>query len=273
MSEITSFQNPRFKRVRKLHESRHRRKLGLFLIEGVRPLRLALENRFRIQEVFVCQGHPLCPAARELLLELDRRGVPLAEVRRGVFRQMLIGQRNEGLVAVVHTPKRTLESMPLEERPLVVVLQGVEKPGNVGAVFRSADAAGASAVVLADPRTDLFNPHAIHASLGAVLTMPCAVATSQEVKHYLQQHHLACYAARVDAPREYTQVDWTAPAAVVLGSEAQGLSPLWLGEDVPGVRLPMQGQVDSLNVSVTAAVILYEALRQRQALGGNEGAD
>ena len=264
MSTITSFQNPRFKRVRKLHESRHRRKLGLFLIEGVRPLRLALENRFRVQEVFICQGHPLSPAARELLLELDRRGVPLVEVRRGIFRKMLIGQRNEGLLAVVHTPKRSLESMPLPPRPLVAVLQGVEKPGNVGAVFRTADAAGVGAVVLADPRTDLFNPHAIHASLGAVLAMPCAVAGSQEVKDYLQQHHLACYAARVDASREYTQVDWTAPAAVVLGSEAHGLAPLWLQEDVPGVRLPMRGQVDSLNVSVTAAVIFYEALRQRQ---------
>ncbi len=267
MSTITSFQNPRFKRVRKLHEGRHRRKLGLFLIEGVRPLVLAYRARVRLAEVFVCRDHPLSPQARELLLELDRRGVPLWEVAPRVFQEMLLGQRNEGVVAVAHTPRRALETLRLPPQPVVAVLDQVEKPGNIGAVFRSADASGVAAVLLSDPGTDLFNPHAIHASLGAVFTVPCAVGTAPEVKAFLEAHHLPCYAAQVGASQLYTQVDWTQGGAIVLGNEARGLGPLWR-QDTQPVALPMLGQVDSLNVSVAAGVFFYEAWRQRhQGLG------
>ena len=189
------------------------------------------------------------------------------EVHPRVFRRMLIGQRNEGLVAVAHTPRRTLSGLRLPPRPMVAVLDRVEKPGNLGAVFRSADAAGVAAVVLADPLTDLFNPHAIHASQGAVFVVPAAVASAEEVQGWLAHCSLCCYAAQAGAATLYHQVDWTQGAAVVLGNEARGLSPIWRTAQVQPVALPMLGQVDSLNVSVAAAVLFYEAWRQRHEAG------
>jgi TrmH family RNA methyltransferase len=148
----------------------------------------------------------------------------------------------------------------------VAVLEGVEKPGNVGAVLRSADAAGVSAVILADPRTDLYNPNAIRASLGTIFTMPVCEAASGDVLARLREHECMILAARVDGAVPYTEVDYRRPTAIVLGSEAAGLSPIWTGDDIRAVRLPMRGVADSLNVSVTAAVLFYEALRQRSVV-------
>jgi len=150
--------------------------------------------------------------------------------------------------------------------PLVAVLEGVEKPGNVGAVLRSADAAGVSAVILADPRTDLYNPNAIRASLGTIFTMPVCEAAGGDVLARLREHKYSILAARVDGAVPYTEVDYRRPTAIVLGSEAEGLSPIWSGDDIRAVRLPMRGAADSLNVSVTAAVLFYEALRQRSVV-------
>jgi RNA methyltransferase, TrmH family len=147
--------------------------------------------------------------------------------------------------------------------PLIAVLEGVEKPGNVGAVLRTADAAGVSGVVVADARTDLYNPNAIRASLGTIFAMPVCEATSGETLAWLRERGFAIVAARVDSAVPYTQIDFRGPTAIVLGSEATGLSSLWSGNDVRPIRLPMLGAADSLNVSVTAAVLFYEALRQR----------
>ena len=149
--------------------------------------------------------------------------------------------------------------------PLVAVLEGVEKPGNVGAVLRSADAAGVSAVIVADGRTDLYNPNAIRASLGTIFTMPVCEAASRDVLAWLRERNFTIATARVDGSIPYTEVDYRGPTAIVLGSEAAGLSPIWTGSDVQAVRLPMLGAADSLNVSVTAAVLFYEALRQRDS--------
>jgi TrmH family RNA methyltransferase len=149
--------------------------------------------------------------------------------------------------------------------PLVAVLEGVEKPGNLGAVLRSADAAGVSAVIVADGRTDLFNPNAIRASLGTIFTLPVCEATSGEALAWLRQRGFDVFAARVDGAVPYTQADYRGPTAIVLGSEAAGLSPLWSGGEIRAIRLPMLGEADSLNVSATAAVLFYEALRQREA--------
>jgi TrmH family RNA methyltransferase len=151
----------------------------------------------------------------------------------------------------------------LPDCPLVGVLEGAEKPGNVGAVLRSADGAGLSALIVADGGTDLFNPNAIRASLGTIFTVPVATATTAETIDWLTGHGLAVYAARVDGSVPYTVADFRRPAAIVLGSEAEGLTAAWAGDWLTAVRLPMQGAADSLNVSATAAVLFYEALRQR----------
>jgi TrmH family RNA methyltransferase len=160
-------------------------------------------------------------------------------------------------------PQPKLADLELPETPLVVVLEGVEKPGNVGAVLRSADAAGVSALIVADAGTDLFNPNAIRASLGAIFSVPTCAATSAETLDWLRRQKLSIHAARVDGSVLYTEADYRGGCALVLGAESSGLSPTWAADDISPIRLPMFGQVDSLNVSSTAAVLFYEALRQR----------
>jgi TrmH family RNA methyltransferase len=181
------------------------------------------------------------------------------------MQRLCFGERAEGLLAVGVTPPRPLDELKLPERPLVAVLEGIEKPGNVGAILRSADGAGVDAMIVADPATDLFNPHAIRASLGTVFTVPTAAASSAEAAAWLRARRLPIFAARVEAAVPYAQVDFCRGAAIVLGSEAAGLSGVWSGTDVTAVSLPMRGAADSLNVSAAAAVLFYEALRQRQA--------
>jgi RNA methyltransferase, TrmH family len=154
------------------------------------------------------------------------------------------------------------------ENPLVAVVEGVEKPGNLGAVLRSADGAGLSAVIAAGLRTDLYNPNAIRASLGTIFTVPVCAATAAQTRAWLESHHLKIVAAQPDASILYTQLDYRRPTAMVLGSEAEGLSPTWSGDGVTAVRLPMLGIADSLNVSAAAAVLCYEARRQRSAQAG-----
>jgi TrmH family RNA methyltransferase len=188
--------------------------------------------------------------------------VPITTVSPAVFQKLAYGEREDGILLVAVPPQRELSELTLPKNVLVAVLEGVEKPGNVGAVLRSADAAGVSAVLLADCATDVFNPNCIRASLGTVFTMPVVETTGQAALEWLRDHHFSIYAARVDGSQDYRQVKMSRPAAMVLGRESAGLSNIWQADDVLPIRLPMRGVVDSLNVSVTAAVLFYEALRQ-----------
>jgi TrmH family RNA methyltransferase len=259
---ITSLQNPRVKQAARLRDNRHRAQQRQFLIDGARELERALAAGVELAEVFSCEA--LCGEAAAVVLSRVPTNVPRYELAEHVFAKLAFGERAEGVVAVAAAPERGLASLELPECPLVGVLVGVEKPGNVGAVFRSADAAGLDALLLADAGTDLWNPNCIRASLGTVFKLPAAVASSQEVLAWLLQHGLQVVAARVDASVPYTAVDYRQPTAIVLGSEAHGLSAEWHAEPVIGARLPMRGIADSLNVSATAAVLFYEALRQRE---------
>jgi TrmH family RNA methyltransferase len=184
-------------------------------------------------------------------------------VASAVLDRLAFGDRNEGLVATVRIPDLSLDALRLPPNPLVVVLEGVEKPGNLGAVLRSADAAGADAVIAADPRTDPFNPNAVRASLGTLFIVPVAAGPSEAVRARLAADRIAILSARVDADTLYTDADMRGPTAIVLGSEADGLTGAWQGPGITALRLPMLGVADSLNVSVAAAVLLYEARRQR----------
>ncbi|HXR27252.1 MAG TPA: TrmH family RNA methyltransferase, partial [Candidatus Baltobacteraceae bacterium] len=169
----------------------------------------------------------------------------------------------DGIVAVARPPHRALADLALPPEPLVAVLEGVQKPGNVGAILRTADAAGLDAVVLADPATDLYNPNTIRASLGCIFSVPVAAAGTDEVLAWLRDLGLSVVVARVGAPRRYSDVDYRPGTAIVLGSEASGLTDRWSGPSVDAVRLPMAGLADSLSVSAAAAVLFYEARRQR----------
>lgn len=263
MIPITSLQNPRVKDAVRLRDRRHRRKQGRILIDGSRELLRAIEAGVKPIETFICPALCQSEDSRCLLEMLPRLGGEMFEVGEAVFDKLSFGDRAEGILAVAAAPRESLDSLNTKENALVAVLEAVEKPGNVGAVLRSADAAGVSALIAADPKTDLYNPNAIRASLGTIFTMPVREATGEETLDWLRQNRFRILAARVDGSVPYTEVDYRGPTAIVLGSEADGLSTLWRGDDIQAVRLPMLGAADSLNVSATAAVLFYEALRQR----------
>jgi len=263
MIAITSVQNAHVKDAVRLRDRRHREKQGRILIDGARELRRAIDAGIRLLEAFVCE--PLCRSedSQMVLAALPSTGATIYAVTEPVFDKLAFGQRAEGVLGVAAMPEAGLDRISLGDRPLVAVLEGVEKPGNIGAVLRSADAAGVSALVVAEPQTDLYNPNAIRASLGTIFTMPIAAASRAETLAWLDRHKLTIFAARVDGAIPYTEADFRGPTAIVLGSEAEGLSSAWSGPDVTAIRLSMLGVADSLNVSATAAVLFYEAMRQR----------
>lgn len=260
--EITSAKNPRIRHALALRERRARDEAGLTLVDGVRELERAIAGGAHPVEVFVDMAR-LDDAGREVIAEAREQGALVLPTSGAALDRLAFGDRAEGMVATVRIPDLALTSLQLPDDPLVVVLEGVEKPGNLGAVLRSADGAGADAVILADPRTDLFNPNAVRASLGAIFGMPLAAASSADVAVDLARRGITVITARVDADDRYTEVDLTGPIAIVLGSEADGLTDRWPAPPAHPVRLPMLGVGDSLNVSIAAAILLYEARRQR----------
>lgn len=261
---ITSLQNQRVKDAAKLRDRRQRDKQRRILIDGARELRRAIDSGVELLEIFVCP--PLCRTseAQGLLVLLDSCGAEILPVTAEVFAKLAFGERAEGVLGVARTPAARLDDLEPPPGSLVAVVESVEKPGNLGAVLRSADAAGLSAVIAAGQGVDLYNPNVIRASLGTVFTLPVAAALADETKLWLGSRGFRVYAARVDAEQFYTDVSYAGDAAIVLGSEAAGLSDAWSGPGVTPVKLPMRGAADSLNLSAAAAVIFYEALRQRQ---------
>src|SRR5262245_21027526 len=260
---LTSTANPRIAAAAELRQRRSRDRAGLTLIDGAREVRRALEAGVEIAEAFVCEPLLAGPDARAALDTLAGNGTPVYSTNERVFAKLAFGERAEGIVAVARIPSLDLDRLSLPTDPLVVVVEAVEKPGNLGAVLRSADGAGVDAVVAASPRSDLFNPNAIRASAGTVFAVPVASASSAAVLDWLRDRAVRIVAARVDAARGYTDADLRGAVAIALGAETDGLTDAWSAEDIEAVRLPMQGVADSLNVSVTAAVLAYEARRQR----------
>ncbi len=262
--EITSRQNERVKQAVKLRDARQRKKQGRFIIDGVREIGRAIDAGIELVEVFVCPQLCKLPTAQELLARLDNSGSVVAEVTGDVFEKLAFGARSDGVVVVANTPERTLDAIELPAYPLIAILERLEKPGNVGAILRSADGAGMDAVIVVDPRTDLFNPNTIRSSVGTVFSKQVCAATAEQTLMRLRERGVSLVAARPEAGQLYTEIDFSLATAIVLGSEATGLTDVWQQADVTGIRLPMQGIADSLNVSTTAAVLFYEARRQRK---------
>jgi TrmH family RNA methyltransferase len=250
------------KNAARLRSRRGRSGQGKFVIDGIREIERAAETGICFETLFLCAERPGEPLYR-LARTLADGGAEVLEVTPVVFEKLAYGNRRQGVVAVARTPRTRLEDLRPAAAGPVVVLEGIEKPGNVGAVLRSADAAGAAAVVVADGVTDLYNPNAIRASLGAIFSVPVCTAGSAQTLDWLRETRRCVYATRVGGREVYTGVPLDIPCAVVLGSESRGLSDVWRGPDITEIALPMLGIADSLNVSVTAAVLLYEALRQR----------
>ena len=257
---ITSTQNLKAKLLLQLQQkSAERRKMGLFVVEGRRELMHCLEAGFVVDTVFWC---PSVEAATEPMPQLPE-GVRVFEVSKEVYEKVAYRGSTEGVIAEVKTRYLALADLQLPEQPLIVVLERVEKPGNLGAILRSADAAGVDAVIVCDPLTDLYNPNLIRSSVGAVFSVPCVACTSCECIAFLKQHGIQILTAQLQDSSLYYDIDMCRPTAIVMGTEATGLTDQWRQAADAHIRIPMLGRLDSLNVSVSAAILLFEAVRQR----------
>ena len=259
---ITSLTNPRVKAAVRLRDRREREATGLTIVDGAREILRALDAGIRVESAFLAEDLLRTPDARAVAERLRHRPSSVS-VSPAVLAKMAFGERSDGIVAIVEAPRLALSDLIVPDVPLIVVLEGVEKPGNLGAVVRTADGAGADAVIVADPMTDSFNPNAIRASLGTIFALPVVSATSRETLAWLAERGIRPVALVVDAATDYAAADLTCPLAIVLGSEADGLSAEWTtGVPLP-ISISMHGIADSLNVSIAAAIVLYEAVRQR----------
>lgn len=287
MERITSNQNPRIKHLANLQQkSGERRKNGTFAIEGQREIQRCIEAGYHIEALYVCPEvmessaelgqteWAAAMAAESNAEDFCRKKCPGSEiisVSRTVYEKIACRDGTEGVVAVAKSRPHTLSELEecLENtkenggKPLIIVLESVEKPGNLGAIFRTADATGATAVVVCDPLTDFYNPNLIRSSLGAVFTVPCATATSAETIEWLKGKGIKILTAQLQDSELYYDTDMAQPAAIVMGTEATGLTAQWREAADAHIRIPMLGHCDSLNVSVSAAILLYESVRQR----------
>lgn len=270
MMEIESPANPRIRAALALRERRERDRTGLTLVDGGRESLRAIEAGVAVETAFVClpllsgpeSDRAFDSDAAMAVGRLGHTGASIVPVSRRAFERLAYGDRADGIVLVVRAPAASLKDLDLGPDPLIVVTEDVEKPGNLGAILRSADGAGAAAVI-AVGGTDLYNPNVIRASTGTIFAVPVVAAGADETIGWLRERRIRIVAAKVDAGRAYSDADLTGPLALTLGSEAAGLSSAWDGADVEAVHLPMLGAADSLNVAAAAAVLLYEARRQR----------
>lgn len=260
---IRSSQNQWFKRLTRLLESRERKATGLTRVDGARELQRALDAGLEIEILAICPERLRTEEARRAVALAEQRFRPSLLLDENLYERLRFGDRDEGLCAAVHWRPRELDSFEPTERSLLVVLEGVEKPGNLGAVLRTADAAGADALILCDAAIEPSNPNAVRSSLGTLFTVPLIRADASSALAWLERNAVRTLAAMVDAPTVYTAHDLTGPIAVAFGAEQSGLGPVWRGAGVEGMAIPMRGKADSLNLSVSVAIVLYEAVRQR----------
>lgn len=259
--DFTSLKNPIVKRVLSLKEkSKIRKKENQFIIEGLRELSLAIKGGYTIEMVLY---YPELISESEIK-QLVSKDVPLARISKNIFEKLAYRSTTEGIIAIAKTKDHRLKNIRFKtENPLVLVAEAPEKPGNIGAILRTADASGIDAVLIANPKTDLYNPNIIRSSVGCVFTNTIGVGSTEEILAFLKQNNIHIYAAALHKDAEkYTLQDYTKASAIVVGTEATGLSDKWL-ENNKKIIIPMRGEIDSLNVSVSAAVIIFEAVRQR----------
>ena len=257
MMTITSVQNPRVKQLVLLQQkSSERRKTGRFVVEGQREISHCIDAGYEVESLYYCaQLQELPPSLSSVS--------SIFEVSQNVYEKIAYRGSTEGLLAVVRSRQLTLDELQLKANPLIVVLESVEKPGNLGAVLRSADAAQADAVVVCDPLTDLYNPNLIRSSIGAVFSVPCVACSTDECIRFLKAHGIHILTAQLQDSHLYYDTDMRCGTAIVMGTESTGLTDTWRRAADAHIRIPMLGRLDSLNVSVSAAILLFEAVRQR----------
>lgn len=260
MQQITSTQNALVKKILQLQEkSRLRKKEGLFIIEGQRELSLAIKGGFYIDTILFYEDLVTLTSVQEYQSEAK-----LISISKDVYEKLAYRSSTEGVLAIVKTKEHALNNIEFTTKtPLLLVAEAPEKPGNIGALLRTADAANIDAVIIANPKTDLYNPNIVRSSVGCVFTIPIATGSTDEIITFLKEHHINIYAATLQNANHYHLEDYTKASAIVVGTEATGLSQEWRDAATKNVIIPMQGQIDSMNVSVAAGILTFEAKRQR----------
>jgi TrmH family RNA methyltransferase len=261
MEMISSLQNPKIKDIVRLSKHKERREQQLFVIEGARELSLALSGGYTINAVFVCPSIFASSDYPDVLAQLPES--IKYEVSENVFQKIAYRESSDGLIALAVPKKHALADLKLSENPFVIVLEAVEKPGNLGAILRTADAAAIDAVVVCEPLADLYNPNVVRSSVGCLFTVQTVVCSSEEALNWLKINHIRSFAAELKALNWYHETDFVQASAIIMGTEADGLTPFWLEHADERIKIPMRGQIDSLNVSVSTAVLTFEAMRQR----------
>jgi TrmH family RNA methyltransferase len=263
VEKITSLQNPRVKQIVKLRDRRPRDEAGVFLVEGYREIRRALEKSMALRELYFAPEWFLGENEPALIAQAQAAGAQIFELSKEAFAKVAYRERPDGLLAVAPQWTRTLAELPLKPAPFLLVVEAIEKPGNLGTILRSADAAGVDALIVCDPVTDLFNPNVVRASTGVLFSVPVVVSESAPVRTWLRARGIRAVATTPAAQALHTEADLRGPLAIVMGSEQYGLSEFWLKESDAQVRIPMAGQADSLNVAMATIITLFEAVRQR----------
>lgn len=262
--KISSLSNPSVKSVLALRKRQARDQTALMIIEGIREVTQALAAGVAFQEVYVCPELLDAHKGGLILLKLREKNVLVTETSREVFARIAFGQRQEGILAVGRQPQMTLGQLKFRDVPLLVIVERIEKPGNLGAILRSCDGAGVDGLIVGDGQTDIYNPNVVRTSLGTVFSVPVMQSDNKTVRHFLKEKAMKIYTTRVDAGKIYTKADFCVPLAFVLGSEREGVSEFWKNQGDEAINIPMRGAADSLNVSAAAAILVYEVLRQRQ---------
>lgn len=261
MKQISSVQNPYIKSLVLLQEkAKARKQTGTFLIEGQREITLALKGGYEIETILF---YPELISEAQIN-QLTQNRINLIEINKDVFEKLAYRDSTEGIIGIAKSKSLHLSDLKLTKNPLILVAEAPEKPGNIGALLRTADAANLDAVIIANPKTDLFNPNIVRSSVGCLFTNQIATGTTSEIIAFLKENHISFYCATLQNSTAYHTQNYTIPTALVVGTEATGLTQQWREEATQNIIIPMQGEIDSMNVSVAAAVLIFEAKRQRE---------
>ena len=260
IKKIESVSNPYIKSLVQLTEkSKARKQSNSFIIEGVREIQIALQGGYKLLTLIYCKDY----LSLDKIADVLESNCEILEISKEVYQKLAYRDSTEGLLAVAQQKAHTLESLTLSKNPLILVAESLEKPGNIGALLRTADAAKVDAVIIANPKTELYNPNSIRSSVGCVFTNQIALCSTEQAIAYLKQNKIAIYSATLQNSNAYHLENYQNPSALVVGTEATGLTEPWRLQATQNINIPMSGEIDSMNVSVAAAILVFEAKRQR----------
>lgn len=264
--QINSLQNPTIKHLLQLQEkSRNRKKEGVFVIEGAREISLAIKGDYKIEQLFFSSEF-FSEDKIKRFFKIENP-VDIIEISQEIYQNLAYRGSTEGVLAVAKAKNHTIDQLFFKsENPLILVAEAPEKPGNIGALLRTADAANIDAVIIANPKTDLYNPNIIRSSVGCVFTTPIATGSTTAIIDFLKSKKVKIYAAALQASKPYSEINFTSASAIVIGTESTGLSNEWRENSTQNIIIPMEGEIDSMNLSVAAGILVFEAKRQRKII-------